>query len=193
MDVAASPFSRLCGALAALAVLCALALSPAVADQSDPALDRLFGVLQSTDDAAEAHAADQEIWRRWTESGDATVDRLMQTGLVALHAGDLRAAETVFAEITERLPDFAEGWNKRATVRYFQGNFDGAIADCGRVLALEARHYGALSGMGLIHLARDDKAKALQWFKRALAVNPHMSGVKAHVSALQNELKGRPI
>ena len=193
MSVVASPISCVCGALAALAMLCAQAIAPAAADQNDPALDRLFGILQTTGDPSEAQAADREIWRRWTASGDDAVDRLMRIGLAAVHSGDLSGAETVFGEVTGRLPDFAEGWNKRATVRYYLGKFDGAIADCARVLALEARHYGALSGMGLIHMASGDKAKALQWFKRALAVNPHMRGVQAHISSLQKELKGRPI
>lgn len=189
----APPISCLCGALAALALLLAHAIAPAVADQNDPALERLFEILQTTDDSAQALAADREIWRRWGESEDETADRLMRTGLVALHSGDLAGAETVFGEVTERLPEFAEGWNKRATVRYFRGNLSGAIADCGRTLALESRHYGALSGMGLIHMAKDDKAEALQWFKRALSVNPHMVGVRSHISSLQKALKGRPI
>lgn len=180
------------------AVLAALLLafavfSPAMADQTDPALNGLFDVLQSTSDPAEAQAADQEIWRRWTESGDDAVDRLMQTGLIAMHGGQLAAAEAMFGEIIALRPDFAEAWNKRATVRYFTGNLDGSIADCARVLALEERHYGAMSGMGLILVAKDDMAEALQWFERALAVNPHMAGVRANIEALRKELKGRRI
>jgi len=179
--------------LAAALVVCACWPGAASADQTDPALDGLFEVLQTTADPATAQAADREIWRRWTESGEPGANRLMQTGLIAMHAGQLAAAENVFGEIVALHPDFAEAWNKRATVRYFRGDLDGSMADCHRVLALEERHYGAMSGMGLILAAKGDKAKALRWFERALAVNPHMTGVRSNIEALQRKLDGQPI
>ena len=185
--------SCLCAALAVWSIICVSFTPAAFADQTDPALDDLFATLQSTKNPAEAAAADQSIWEVWTVSGDPTVDRLMQTGLLAMHAGELETAEVLFTEITQLRPDFAEGWNKRATVRYMRGDFTGSIADCGQTLALEDRHYGALSGMGLIHQAQGDAETALDWFERALSVNPHMSGVKEHISALQRELRGRAI
>ena len=117
----------------------------------------------------------------------------MQMGLLAMQGGRLAAAEEVFGEVVALRPDFAEAWNKRATVRYFAGNLDGSMADCAQVLALEGRHYGAMSGMGLILMAKGNKRDALEWFERALAVNPHMVGARLHAEALRKHLEGEPI
>ncbi|MCA8930015.1 MAG: tetratricopeptide repeat protein [Alphaproteobacteria bacterium] len=180
--------------MAALVLLSAMPVgSAARADQTDPALDGLFAILQTTADPAVASAADREIWWRWTESGDDAIDRLMQMGLLAMQGGRLAAAEEVFGEVVALRPDFAEAWNKRATVRYFAGNLDGSMADCAQVLALEGRHYGAMSGMGLILMAKGNKRDALEWFERALAVNPHMVGARLHAEALRKHLEGEPI
>lgn len=181
------------GAFAALALLGMVASHHAAADQTDPALDYLFEELQSATSTAQAGPIDQEIWQRWTASGDPDLDILMRNGIRAMQSGQLAVAEAIFAEIISIRPKFAEAWNKRATVRYFAGNLVGSIADCGQVLALEARHYGALSGLGMIHLAMDDLAAALQWFERAAIVNPHMAGIQDRISTLRKELKGRQI
>lgn len=189
----ASRISRLCAALAVWVAL-SMTLAPiASADQTDPMLDELFATLQTTSDPAEAAAADRTIWQIWTASGDDAIDRLMQTGLIAMQTGQLAAAEAMFGEIIALRPNFAEGWNKRATVRYLQGDWNGSIADCGQTLALEERHYGALSGLGLIYMAKGDDAVALEWFERALAINPHMAGVRDHITALRKALRGRRI
>lgn len=193
MSLAASPFSRICGVLVALAILCGASSVAARADQTDPALDALFETLRTTDDPAAARAADREIWRRWLASGDEATDRMMEAGLTAMQTGDLAAAERAFTAVAESRPYYAEAWNKRATVRYYRGDFDGATADCAHVLALEERHYGALSGMGLIQMAMDNKAEALRWFERALMINPHMAGVRANVKVLRKSLIGEPI
>jgi tetratricopeptide (TPR) repeat protein len=185
--------NRLCAALATLWLGCSLLLSPAQADQTDPLLDQLFEILQSTDDPLEAVAIDQEIWRRWTASGSPEIDQMVHVGLIAMQAGRFDLAETVFTDIVAKLPKFAEAWNKRATIRYLTGDYSGSLEDCKATLALEMRHYGALSGLGLIHLALGDKAEALSWFEKAISVNPRMEGLAERISTLRKELKGQAI
>jgi tetratricopeptide (TPR) repeat protein len=110
-----------------------------------------------------------------------------------MNAGYLGLAEDVFNDVVGQAPDFAEGWNKRATVRYFMGNHTGSIEDCARVLELEPRHFGALSGLGMIHVALGDDRAALRWFEQALAVHPYLPGVKENISILRERLRGKAI
>lgn len=179
--------------LALFLVMAVLMAPVARADQNDPALDGLFAELQRPDAAGSADGLTGQIWRRWLDSGDPEVNERLETGMIAMNAGYLQAAEQVFDEVVAAAPDFAEGWNKRATVRFLLGDHAGSIADCARVLALEPRHFGALSGLGLIHATLEDDEEALRWFERALAVNPHMPGVKENISILQKRLRGKAI
>jgi len=179
--------------LALFLVMVVLMAAVARADQNDPALDRLFAELQRPDAAASADGLERQIWERWLDSGDAELNERLETGIIAMNAGYLPAAEQVFSEVVAAAPDFAEGWNKRATVRFLRGDHAGSIADCARVLALEPRHFGALSGLGLIHATLEDDEEALRWFERALAVNPHMPGVKENISILRERLRGKAI
>jgi tetratricopeptide (TPR) repeat protein len=183
----------LCAALAMVCLAFWLVPQPAIADQTDPLLDQLFEHLQTAGDPREAQAIDQEIWQRWTASGDQDIDLLMRHGVVAMQSGQLAVADATFSDIITVRPKFSEAWNKRATVRYFMGKLDDSITDCAQVLVLEARHYGAMSGLGLILLARNDKAGAIRWFERALAVNPHMAVLRDKIGTLRKELNGRPI
>ena len=179
----------------ALILACILLLAPlaARADQNDPALDSLFAKLHGPDAAPRAPALTAEIWRRWLETGDPQLDERLQTGIIAMNAGYLRLAEDVFDDVISKAPDFVEGWNKRATVRYFLGDHAGSIADCGRVLELEPRHFGALSGLGMIHIALGDDEEAMRWFEQALAVHPHLPGVRENISILRERLRGKAI
>jgi tetratricopeptide (TPR) repeat protein len=166
---------------------------PALAAQDDPRLDALFGRLAVTDDPREAALCETVIWQIWHQSGDPRIDALMVQGIGAMEARALDRAEKFFTEMVERKPDFAEGWNKRATVRYLARNFNGSIADIDKTLALEPRHFGALSGLGLVYLAMGDEPKALEAFKRALAVHPHLPGTADKIEELEEKLKGRRI
>jgi tetratricopeptide (TPR) repeat protein len=166
---------------------------PATAAQNDPRLGALFRRLAETHDPMEAAAVEQGIWAIWLESGDPKIDRLMAGGMAALDAGDADTAEEIFDKIVEAAPDFAEGWNKRATLRYMTGDYRGSLADIDRTLTLEPRHFGALSGMGLVYLALDDEPRALDAFRRALAVDPHLPGAADRIRAIEDKLKGRPI
>ncbi len=176
--------------LVALAVaLCAvLLLSPAAqARQTDPRLNDLFAKLQATPSDAEAQIIETVIWQIWTDAGDSATDTLMQLGLAAMQSNDLKGALALFDAVTERDPEFAEGWNKRATVLFMLGALERSADDVARVLALEPRHFGALSGLGLINMRLDRDNAAIAAFEQALKVNPHMPAVRANLEELRKK------
>lgn len=166
---------------------------PGAASQTDPRLDGLFARLKAARDGAEADRIEQAIWRLWHVSGDAAVDGVMGRGLEALARRDYLAALEAFDAVVRAAPDFAEGWNKRATAYYLLGGYDASAADIERTLALEPRHFGALSGLGLVRLAQGDERAALDAFERALAAHPHLPGAETHIRALREKLGGRAI
>jgi tetratricopeptide (TPR) repeat protein len=177
--------------LAALAWVALLWPGPAIADQNDRRLDGLFERLHATPDAADAEAIEQQIWQIWLESDDATVTRLMQQGIAAMSLRQLDLALDRFDRMVEHAPAFAEGWNKRATVYYLMGDFEASVVDIERTLGLEPRHFGALSGLGLIYDAIDQPRAALRSFEAALRLNPHLEGTKVRVEELRRMLEGR--
>ena len=135
--------------------------------------------------------AEQALWLVWSRSGDAAVDRLMERGIEEMQAERHREAIATFSDAIRRRPAFAEGWNKRATVLYLAGEYRRSLADCDEVVKRKPRHFGALSGAGLNHLKLEQPREALQWFRRALAVNPNMPGIKTEVEELEELLRGR--
>jgi len=165
--------------------------SPAYADQTDGRLDALFEVLATTGVAEQAQAAEADIWRIWIESGRKDIDALMVEGMVAMSNRRIEEAISIFGQITERAPEFAEGWNKRATAYYLNNDYVASVQDIQRTLALEPRHFGAISGMGLIFLARGDEAGALAAFEAALAIHPHAPGARERVEELRRRLRER--
>ena len=136
--------------------------------------------------------AEQGLWLLWSRSGNAEIDRLMALGTAAMQAGRHTEAIGVFSGIIERKPEFAEGWNRRATVYYLAGQYDKSIADCHEVLKRNPRHFGALSGMGQIYVQLEDYDNALRWYRRALEVNPNMLGVEMNIRLLEEKLKDQP-
>ena len=166
---------------------------PGWSRQDDPRLDALFAQLLSAADSDQAHALEMSIWRIWTDAGDADLDQLMTFGIGAMRAGQFGPALNSFNAIIKADPAFAEGWNRRATLYFYMGRYDDSISDVERTLALEPRHFGALSGMGLIHTELDDEATALEWFEYALQVNPHMPYILQRVDELRTRLQGEPI
>ncbi len=177
-------------ALAATLVALAgvLAGSVARADQTDRRLGPLFERLTAAPDAASAIAIEAEIWRLWLDSGDAEVDALMGRGIAAMSAGDLAAAIEMFGQVIGRAPAFAEGWNKRATAYYLNDDLEASVADIRATLALEPRHFGALSGMGLIFIRTGDARGALAAFEAVLEVHPQSLGARARVESLRGRL-----
>jgi tetratricopeptide (TPR) repeat protein len=178
---------------AALAAAVTLAQAAAVAGQDDPRLTKLFETLQSADSDEEAHRAEVEIWQIWVAHKNPEIEKLMRQGMAAFNEDDQEGALEAFNGVVQADKDFAEGWNKRATVEYAMGDFEASIADIERTLALEPRHFGALSGLGQIYLALEKKALALKAFEAALKIDPHLGGVREKVEELKKELQGDPI
>lgn len=136
--------------------------------------------------------AEQGLWLLWTRSGDAQIDQLMASASEEMQAGRYSRAISVLSDVIQRKPEFAEGWNRRATVYYLAGEYDKSITDCHEVLKRNPGHFGALSGMGQIYFQLEDWGNALQWYRRALEVNPNMLGVEMNIRLLEERLKDRP-
>ncbi|MYE02238.1 MAG: tetratricopeptide repeat protein [Alphaproteobacteria bacterium] len=177
----------------AFALLLALSGGMAAADQNDPELSALFARLQQDLTPEEAAEVDRRIWLLWLHSEDKTVNRLMAQGMIAMQRGALDRALDRFNDIVERAPDFAEGWNKRATVLYMMGRHRESVADVQQVLNLEPRHYGALSGLGMILVALGREEDALEWLGRALELNPYLDGIRVLSDRIGERLKGKRI
>ena len=180
--------------LVAVAWLALAGLTPGAlrADQRDARLGPLFARLQTTSSATEADAIQARIWRIWGESEDAAAGQLLGEGVIAMAEGQYAAALERFDRLVEEVPDFAEGWNKRATVHYLMGNYAASVLDIKRTLELEPRHFGALSGLGLIYDAIEDPAAALRSFEAAVAINPHLDTAQERIRELRRQLSGRP-
>ena len=175
-----------------LPLLIALAGMPAAADQTDPALDRLFARLPPAG-AAEAVAIEREIWRRWSVTAVEEAIIPFRRGMAAIGRGQWPEALRHFADVTAKAPAFAEGWNKRATVLFHLGHHAEAARAVERVLELEPRHFGAWAGLGLVRDAQGRPGEALAALERALAIHPHMPGVAEAVRNLRRRVGGRAI
>lgn len=162
---------------------------PLLADQNDERLDALFAQLKAADDAATALPLEASIWALWLEHPDATVQSLMQRGVTQMNVGDLRGALATFDRMVQLAPDYAEAWNKRATVHYLLGNHKASEADIDATLKLEPFHFGALSGLGLVCMAQGEYFRARRALLAALEVYPTMTGVKANLEALDQLLR----
>jgi tetratricopeptide (TPR) repeat protein len=118
--------------------------------------------------------AEQGMWILWSRSGDAAVDALMAKGARELEARDLAAAIATYSEVIRRKPSFAEGWNKRATAYFLNDDLKRSLADCDEVMKRNPYHFGALSGYGQIHFQQKQYDKAIEYWQRALKVNPNL-------------------
>lgn len=156
-------------------------------------LDALFNRLQITDDDNEAHLIEVTIRHVWAQSGRQGVDALMKRAADSTHAGRLDDALAAADQVVAAAPDFAEGWNLRATIHYLRDDYGAAIADIEHVLVIEPRHFGALAGLGRIMLELEDKKSALRAFEAALAINPHLTDVRNQTEDLREQLAGVPI
>jgi tetratricopeptide (TPR) repeat protein len=135
--------------------------------------------------------AEDALWRIWSRSGDPAVDRLFAEGVDQLRERQLEQAVDTFSRIIARKPDFAEGWNKRATVYYWLGDYEKSLADCDEVMKRNPHHFGALSGYGLIYMQLDRPERAIEYFERALAINPNLDQVAETIEALRRSLRAR--
>ncbi|MDF3010250.1 MAG: hypothetical protein K0S03_1046, partial [Burkholderiales bacterium] len=135
--------------------------------------------------------AERGLWLLWARSGDAATDELMARGTEEMQSGQHAKAVETFTSVIKAKPDFAEAWNRRATVHYLAGDFERSIADCGEVLKRNPRHFGALSGMGQIFFQLQDYDQALVWYRRALEVNPNMTGVELSIKGIEELLRDK--
>jgi tetratricopeptide (TPR) repeat protein len=136
-------------------------------------------------------AAVQAVWLAWSRSGDAETDRMLNRGSDEMSAGRHAQAIRIFSDVIRRRPEFAEGWNKRATAYYLAGELDKSLADCNEVIKRNPQHFGALSGYGQIYLKREEYDKAIDYFRRALAVNPNLSDLEEIIPRLEETLRER--
>ena len=193
--------TRLAAMLLAINVLAIITLAiiilpaPALlADQTDARLPALFTELRTTTEAEKAKIVAAEIWQIWSEHSDNDrVSESLKMGIAQMEAGRLRQAEQIFTTIIDTDPDFAEAWNKRATVRFLRGDDAGSRSDIVRVIELEPRHFGALSGLGMIHMRAGDLQAALQAFEAALRVNPHLDQAVDLTARLRKRLRGQTL
>jgi tetratricopeptide (TPR) repeat protein len=177
----------------ALALIACLSLAAAArAGQDDWRLPELFERLLQTQSAVEAERLQATIWQLWMRSENEDSNILMRVGVNAMGSGDYPAALRAFDAMVAGDPNFAEGWNKRATVHYMMGGFEKSVADIERTLALEPRHFGALSGLGLINLELSNDNGALRAFEAALKANPHLEGARQRIDELKKKLLGSP-
>src|SRR5262249_47020171 len=123
----------------------------------------------------------------WHRSGSREIDALMREDIAAMERRDFTSAEAIFARMIAEGPAFAEGWNKRATVRYMAENYEGSIADCEETLARNRHHFGALSGAGLCYMALGRHREAAGMFRRALAVHPRLGGARHNLAVPPGE------
>jgi tetratricopeptide (TPR) repeat protein len=133
--------------------------------------------------------AEQGLWLLWARSGDAEIDGLMAAGVDQMQSGRHREAVATFTEVIRRKPEFAEGWNKRATVHYLAGDYRKSLADCAEVVKRNPAHFGALSGYGQVYFQLEEYEHAISWWKRALEVNPNMTGVEINIKGTEELLK----
>ena len=159
------------------------------ADQNDPRLEDLFAVLKSENDEVQANGIAGQIWAIWVQHEDSRANSLMLRGINQMNANDLYSALDTFDQLIAYKSDFAEAWNKRATIYWQLGNFDASLKDIDEVLKLEPYHFGALSGRGLVYMDRGDYFLARSAFQTLLEVYPAMPGVRNTIQQLDSVLK----
>jgi tetratricopeptide (TPR) repeat protein len=129
--------------------------------------------------------AERAIWRIWGRSENQEVDSLYQTGIEQTNAGELEQAIATFTRIIEIKPDFAEGWNKRATLYFLVGDLRKSLADCDEVMKRNPYHFGALAGYAQIYARLEYYDRALEYSRRALEINPNLDGVRRNIDVIE--------
>ena len=156
-------------------------------------LDNLLARLNAATSERQAKAIEATVLQLWLRNYSASVEVLMKQAISAINDEAHASALTLLDTVIEISPDYAEAWNKRATVHFFTQDYERSLADIDRVLELEPRHFGALAGRALVHRAMGDKKKALQSFRQALEIHPYLDGAKSAVKSLKKEVEGERI
>jgi tetratricopeptide (TPR) repeat protein len=156
-------------------------------------LDFLFEALKVAPDAESAKHIENRIWALWLASGSDTANLLMTRVKTAIDGKDPELALKLLDSIIELKPDYVEAWNRRATIYYMQKDYTRSMADIRQVLALEPRHFGAISGLGMIMQEFGDDKRALDAFRRAVQVYPHLQKIPDLIKTLTEKVEGRDI
>jgi tetratricopeptide (TPR) repeat protein len=149
--------------------------------------------LKIAPDEASAKAIEDRIWAAWVISGSDTCDLLMSRVKDATEDKDYDIAIKLLDAIIAIKPGYVEAWNQRATVYYLKQDYAHSIADIAQVLAREPRHFGALTGLGLILQEIGDDKDALEAYRKALAIDPHLENIPNIVKTLSDKVEGRDI
>jgi tetratricopeptide (TPR) repeat protein len=156
-------------------------------------LDRLFDALKAAPDGESAKYVENRIWSVWIATDSDTTTLLMSRVKTAVDAKDIDLGIKLLTAVIDLRPDYIEAWNRRATLYYQKHDFDRSIADIEQVLKREPRHFGALSGLGMIFQELGDDKHALEAFRRALAVYPRLERIPELVKQLSEKVEGRDI
>ena len=167
--------------------------APATERSTGSSLDDLFHDLKRSGNEAAAARIASRIQREWTRSGSRSIDLLMQWASVAMQARKFDTALDLLDQVVTLSPDYAEGWNRRATVHFMMNNYALSMSDIDRTLRLEPRHFGALAGMAQILQRTGRKEPALKAYERVLDVYPMMRNAQEQVGTLADELTGEGI
>ena len=169
-----------------IAFLCVLVASLLNAGSKTQTLLDQLEQAQSTE---QANPIVQELWKEWTSAHNNEDEKaLMANGISAMSKGNLDRAENIFTKLIEVNPNFTEAWNKRATLRFMLWDFEGSLKDVEKVLTLEPRHFGALSGLGMIHLRLGDPERALKAYEDLVNIFPSNSDAAQKIITLKNYL-----
>jgi len=153
----------------------AAADKPPAAQEEAGRLDRLFTQLKAADSESDALRIESQIWRAWMQAGDARTDRMMENVLAARRQHDHDTALRLLEQVIARAPDYPEGWNQRAIVRFERGEYEKSLRDISEALRLEPRHFGALAGRAMIRLRQGKPALAIQNIKAAMEIHPFIA------------------
>ena len=168
-------------------------VNPPVAATKQARLDQLFIDLKRERNEKAAERIAGRIWGEWSQSGSASIDLMMQWSQKAIENQKYDVALDFLDQVVTLQPDYAEGWNRRATVHFMMKNFGKSMSDIDRTLQLEPRHFGALSGLAQIMALTGHKQSALEAWQKVLAIYPMMRSAQDQVATLSEELAGEGI
>jgi tetratricopeptide (TPR) repeat protein len=169
------------------------AVAAITANERAGQLDALFAILKAAKSDAEADSVVALIWSIWNQSGREEIDELMRQALAFMSMGAFGPGLAALDTVIQKAPEYAEGWNRRATLLFVVGQHDRSLKDCEEVLRREPRHFGALAGMAMIALAQGRDATALEAYRRALKVNPFLKERQEIIPVLERKVEGQPL
>jgi tetratricopeptide (TPR) repeat protein len=166
---------------------------PKVGADRTRGLDFLFGALKAAPDETSARHVEARIWALWLHTPSDTAALLMMRAKTAMDAQQMDVAQKLLDSVVKLRPDYIEAWNRRATLYYLRNDYAHSLQDIEQVLVREPRHFGALAGLGMIMQELGDDKRALDAFRKALAINPHLEKVPELVKSLAEKVEGRDI